>query len=73
MENEKNMYQRFFVDTEDSYFLFGPRGTGKSTYLKQKYPNAYWIDLLNPEIFRLFSISFLYFRLRNMILWLIIL
>ena len=48
-------YQRFFKAPQQSYFLFGPRGTGKSTWLKQNYPNAYWIDLLDPEIFRFFS------------------
>ena len=49
------MYQRFFKAPKQSFFLIGPRGTGKSTWLKHKYPNAYWIDLLDPETFRLFS------------------
>jgi predicted AAA+ superfamily ATPase len=49
------MYKRFFKPPQQSYFLFGPRGTGKSTWLKQYYPDAYWIDLLDPEIFRFFS------------------
>lgn len=49
------MYQRFFVPPEASYFLFGPRGTGKSTWLKKYYPDAYWIDLLDPQSFRFFS------------------
>ncbi len=35
-----------------SYFIFGPRGTGKSTWLKQAYPEALVIDLLEPEIYR---------------------
>jgi len=33
----------------DSFFLFGPRGTGKSTLLKRRIPDALYIDLLNPE------------------------
>lgn len=50
------MYQRLFHPPHNqSYFLFGLRGTGKSTWLKQNYPQALWIDLLDPEIFRLFS------------------
>src|SRR3990167_1515613 len=49
------MFKRFFRAPEQSYFLFGPRGTGKSTWLKIKYPNAYWIDLLDPSLFRFFS------------------
>lgn len=48
------MISRFFIPPNQSYFLFGPRGTGKSSFLKSKYPNAFWLDLLNPETFRLF-------------------
>lgn len=48
------MFQRFFSAPQHSYFLFGPRGTGKSTWLKQHYPDAYWINLLDPEIYRFF-------------------
>lgn len=49
------MYHRFFTSPDhNSYFLFGPRGTGKSTWLRQTYPDAYWIDLLDPEIYRFF-------------------
>lgn len=46
---------RFFKGTPQSFFLFGPRGTGKSTWLKQHYPEAVLIDLLAPEIFRAYS------------------
>jgi len=35
-----------------SFFLFGPRGTGKSTWLRQVFPNALYIDLLDQESFR---------------------
>jgi predicted AAA+ superfamily ATPase len=34
------------------FFLFGPRGTGKSTWLRRNYQGALWIDLLAPEIQR---------------------
>jgi len=47
--------QRFFQAPKESFFLFGPRGTGKSTWLKKQFPEALWIDLLNPEIFRTYS------------------
>ncbi len=43
---------RFFRAPEQNCFLFGPRGTGKSTWLKQHFPNAVTIDLLASEIFR---------------------
>ncbi|MBN2478943.1 MAG: ATP-binding protein [Parachlamydiales bacterium] len=49
------MYKRFFIPPKQSYFLFGPRGTGKSTWLKTHYPNAYYIDLNDPEAFRLYT------------------
>ena len=49
------MYKRFFIPPKQSYFLFGPRGTGKSTWLKSYYPDAFWIDLIDPEIFRIYS------------------
>lgn len=48
---------RFFTapKQKQSFFLFGPRGTGKSTFLKQHYPNALWIDFLKPEVFRAYA------------------
>src|SRR3989339_735300 len=46
---------RIFEAPEDSFFLFGPRGTGKSTLLRRDYPDALWIDLLEPDVFRSYS------------------
>jgi len=34
-----------------SYFLFGPRGTGKSTWLKAYYKDAVYLDLLEDDIY----------------------
>lgn len=34
-----------------SIFLFGPRQTGKSTFLRQKYPDALYINLLSKKVF----------------------
>jgi predicted AAA+ superfamily ATPase len=33
----------------ETFFLWGPRMTGKSTLLRTAYPNALWIDLLRSE------------------------
>ena len=35
-----------------SFFLFGPRGTGKSTLLKERFnlDECLWIDLLDSEV-----------------------
>jgi predicted AAA+ superfamily ATPase len=46
---------RYFQGGEDSYFLFGPRGTGKSTWVKRFYPDAKIINLLAADIFREFK------------------
>jgi uncharacterized protein len=46
---------RYIAQTEQSYFLFGPRGTGKTTWLKMNYPDAYYIDLLSTKMFLQYS------------------
>ncbi len=39
---------------KESFFLFGPRGTGKSTWLAKSFPKALRIDLLDRETERKF-------------------
>src|SRR4030043_1144679 len=34
-----------------SFFLFGPRGTGKSTWLRHVLPDALFLDLLDSALF----------------------
>ena len=34
-----------------SFFLFGPRGTGKSSWVKSEFLNAIYIDLLEAEVY----------------------
>jgi predicted AAA+ superfamily ATPase len=46
---------RFFQAPKASFFLFCPRGTGKSTFVHQHFKNAIYVDLLDPERVRLFS------------------
>lgn len=56
------MFPRGLVAPKTAFFLFGPRGTGKSTWLRRSYPDALTINLLppasalryerNPEAFR---------------------
>jgi predicted AAA+ superfamily ATPase len=46
---------RFFNAPKTSFFLFGPRGTGKSTFVHQHFGNAIYTDLLDPERVRFFS------------------
>jgi len=46
------MLNRIFKAPEQSFFLLGPRGTGKSTWLRATFPNAYVIDLLSEETYQ---------------------
>lgn len=46
---------RFLQPHTGSFFLFGPRGTGKSTWLRSMRDKAIWIDMLDPETLRLFQ------------------
>jgi uncharacterized protein len=36
----------------ETFFLWGPRQTGKTTLLRAVYPNALWVDLLRSDSFR---------------------
>ena len=46
---------RFLPPSQGSFFLFGPRGTGKTTWLRSVLPGALFVDLLRPEEFRRLS------------------
>ena len=37
-----------------TFFLWGPRQTGKTTLLRAAYPDAFWIDLLKADEYRRF-------------------
>lgn len=50
-----NLLKRLFHEPSQSFFLFGPRGTGKSTLMRAHYKDALWIDLLHPETLRSYS------------------
>lgn len=46
------MYSRLLkISSEKSFFLFGPRGTGKTTWVKKTFKDAVYIDLLEAEIY----------------------
>ena len=45
------MYTRRMARPIRSFFLFGPRGTGKSTWLRHVLPGACWYDLLHSEVY----------------------
>lgn len=43
---------RFLEPPEMSFFLLGPRGTGKSTWVETVFKSGLRIDLLDPEAYR---------------------
>ncbi|MBU4210245.1 AAA family ATPase [Patescibacteria group bacterium] len=46
------MYTRILKPVKDKcFFLFGPRGTGKTTWVKTTYSDAIYLDLLRSELF----------------------
>ncbi len=44
-------YRRFWVPPVQSFFLLGPRGTGKTTVLREVWGDATWIDLLDEALY----------------------
>ena len=46
---------RFLNAPKDHFFLLGPRGTGKTWWCQQTFPEALRVDLLEPETLRLLS------------------
>ena len=40
--------RKYFRRPSGHFFLIGPRGTAKTTWLRSAYPHAIWIDLLSP-------------------------
>jgi len=57
---------RFLRVPSESFFLFGPRGTGKTTWLKREIPDGLFLNLLQPDVFR--SLNARPERLRELVL-----
>lgn len=45
-------YPRILRPPRGSFFLLGPRGTGKSTWLRATFPRAHRIDLLDEALYQ---------------------
>jgi predicted AAA+ superfamily ATPase len=41
------IFPRLLSLPKSSFFLFGPRGSGKTTWLREHFPRAHWVDLLD--------------------------
>jgi predicted AAA+ superfamily ATPase len=46
------MLKRILKTPQQSFFLMGPRGAGKSTWLRATFPDAYVFDLLSEETYQ---------------------
>ena len=46
------MFQRILQAPAQSFFLLGPRGSGKSTWLRATFPEAHVLDLLAEETYQ---------------------
>jgi len=51
MEEKETFIPRLLRCPDRSFFLFGPRGTGKSTWLRQVLPGAVRFDLLDTSLY----------------------
>jgi len=50
-------YQRVIREAPGSFFLFGPRGTGKSSWIRLAFPDAYVINLLDEKLFQSYLVD----------------
>lgn len=47
-----NLYERLLIPPQGSFFLFGLRGVGKSTWVRQTFPDAVRFDLLDEGLYQ---------------------
>lgn len=48
----QSIYTRFLRQPEQSFFLLGLRGVGKSTWARGVLPDATWLDLLDQRLYQ---------------------
>ncbi len=48
---QRPVYKRVCRPAVRSFFLFGPRGVGKSTWARTHFPDAHRIDLLDESLY----------------------
>ena len=51
------LFPRLLTAPKQSFFLFGPRGTGKSTWVRTQFPTAPRIDLLDEVLYHDYAAS----------------
>lgn len=53
----KKIYRRILSFPKTSFFLFGVRGSGKTLLLKQRFPKALYVDLLDEDIYQKYLVD----------------
>jgi predicted AAA+ superfamily ATPase len=48
--NLVSMFPRNLPTPRSSFFLFGPRGTGKSTWIRSRFEDAFVVNLLASDV-----------------------
>lgn len=54
---KRPIYPRIYKHPSQSFFLFGPRGVGKSTWARQTFPEARRIDLLDESLYQSYLVD----------------
>jgi predicted AAA+ superfamily ATPase len=54
---ERPIYPRIYKPPRGNFFLFGPRGVGKSTWARQAFPEARRIDLLDESLYQSYLVD----------------
>ncbi len=45
------MYSRLLSPPDQSFFLFGPRGVGKTVWCRRRFPDSIYLDLLRADLY----------------------
>jgi uncharacterized protein len=54
---EQPLYPRIYKPPGRSFFLFGPRGVGKSTWARQTFPEVSRIDMLDESLYQSYLVD----------------
>jgi len=57
MVTDGPLYPRIYTPPQQSFFLFGPRGVGKSTWARERFSNAHRIDLLDEALYQSYLVD----------------
>jgi predicted AAA+ superfamily ATPase len=49
---KRTEYPRILTPPKGSFFLFGPRGSGKSSWLRRAFPRAHTVNLLDEALYQ---------------------